>query len=143
MTISGIPKPGWRAFQLLHELAGDERLEATVTEIDRGDRGDRGGAAHCTTELNTIMAGFDIGVATQAHDIAGCCDACRNNSKCSFWSLNPNHVCVEIKRRRKNHCGGRDKRFFPPTTTEKQWNTGVSPCNKDQRKQHGCCPRWQ
>ena len=32
MTINGIPKPVWRAFQLLHEHAGDRRLPAVVSQ---------------------------------------------------------------------------------------------------------------
>ena len=31
MTFHGIPKPGWRAFQLLHEHAGTQRLKTNVS----------------------------------------------------------------------------------------------------------------
>ena len=32
ITLRGIPKPAWRAFQLMHEHAGQLRLATTVTE---------------------------------------------------------------------------------------------------------------
>lgn len=32
MTVHGIPKPAWRAFQLLHQHAGDRRLPVTVMD---------------------------------------------------------------------------------------------------------------
>ena len=32
MTINGVPKPVWRAFQLLHEHAGDRRLPTVVSQ---------------------------------------------------------------------------------------------------------------
>ena len=32
MSLGGIPKPGWRAFQLLHQHAGASRHPVTVTE---------------------------------------------------------------------------------------------------------------
>ena len=33
MTIRGIAKPAWRAFQLLHEHAGDTRFAASVRDV--------------------------------------------------------------------------------------------------------------
>merc|ERR1719440_104461 len=57
MTVSGVPKPGWRAFQLLHKYAGDERLQVSVHE----EADVSGSSSACTTEDNVNLAGFDVG----------------------------------------------------------------------------------
>ena len=91
MTISGVPKPGWRAFQLLHQHAGNTRIKATVTEsviydqlglIDSSSH-----QANCTIEDGTEFSGFDIGTAPTAKTLDECCNACRSNNLCSFWTF--------------------------------------------------------
>ena len=112
MTISGVPKPGWRAFQLLHEHAGTRRVPATVQEaivheplqeslqeshpsspssqpVSDATASAIGAAAvwavGCTVEENTNMEGFDLHTAA-AGDAAACCAACKAESGCSFWT---------------------------------------------------------
>ena len=108
MTISGIPKPGWRAFQLLHELAGNQRLNATVMEAAAAGVGFKSDANEnandlttslaettCTIEQDTSMEGFTIGVPLQEKNIVECCNACQLNTRCSFWTLN--HTTCSLK----------------------------------------------
>jgi hypothetical protein len=98
MTVSGVPKPGWRAFQLLHEHAGSRRVPATVQESKPSSPGSRpvsdanataiGAAVRgvgCTVEEHTNLEGFDIRTAA-ADDEAACCAACKAESRCSFWT---------------------------------------------------------
>ena len=95
MTVSGIPKPGWRAFQLLHQYAGQTRVKATVTEstIHSSESLDYE-QLNCSVEPNTDMSGFDIGRAKSSKTIGECCDACRSNISCSFWTFfNSNSSC--------------------------------------------------
>ena len=96
MTKSGIPKPSWRAFQLLHELAGTTRLNTTVTAVDavtavrsaiNAVQQDVLTSSDCTIEQNTIMKGFDLEVASNVYNITACCAACQHNSQCTFWSF--------------------------------------------------------
>eukprot|EP00947_MAST-08B_sp_MAST-8B-sp1_P006098 g6098.t1 len=93
MTVSGVPKAGWRGFQMLHEHAGTQRLKGvTVTEDATQDssrirlqRRNRARGAACTVEKATDLAGFEIGTATAATAEA-CCDACKAKTGCSFWT---------------------------------------------------------
>ena len=93
MTVSGIPKPGWRAFQLLHEFAGNTRfpvqvIEAKSTEEDIEPQ-------HCTERKNTNMVGFDIETII-VNTRSDCCSVCQNNSHCNFWSfgVGSNTTCM-------------------------------------------------
>lgn len=98
MTVSGVPKPGWRAFQLLHEHGGDMRYPVVVKEesttplLGRQLEGDHDkyiedASSQCTVENKTNMAGFDVGTAPGAKSAADCCAAClKASASCSFWT---------------------------------------------------------
>jgi hypothetical protein len=95
MTVSGVPKPGWRAFQMLHRHAGDTRYHVIVKEESESltfenytsDTKDGDVASQCTVENKTNMVGFDIGTASGATSAAECCAACVEASKsCLFWT---------------------------------------------------------
>ena len=98
MTVSGVPKPGWRAFQMLHEHGGDTRYplvvkeESTTPLLARWLEGDRekyieDASSQCTFENKTNMAGFDVGTASGAKSAADCCAAClKASASCSFWT---------------------------------------------------------
>ena len=60
MTYHGVPKPGWRAFQLLNG-AGDHRVPTTLASEQQVSVQDGEGA--CVTEANTNMAGFTLSSA--------------------------------------------------------------------------------
>ena len=85
MTYHGVPKPGWRAFQLLNG-AGDHRVPTTLASEQQVSAWDGEGA--CVTEANTNMAGFTLSSA-KASDSAECCAKCQalDSSHCSFWSF--------------------------------------------------------
>ena len=82
MTYHGVPKPGWRAFQLLHG-AGDHRVPATLASDQA-----RLAAARCVTEAGTDMAGFTLSAHADIKTAAACCAACQqaDQDHCSFWS---------------------------------------------------------
>jgi len=82
-TISGIAKPGWRAFQLLHEHAGDLRVVATVAE--GGSAADVTGGGGCREEVATNLVGFEL-KATTAANLDACCAACKAEQDCIFWT---------------------------------------------------------
>jgi xylan 1,4-beta-xylosidase len=63
MTIHGIPKPAWRAFQLLHAHAGDQRLRTSSSNSTRisafaTSNSTEGGAAVATTASYSVFLGF-------------------------------------------------------------------------------------
>lgn len=87
--LTGVPKPGWRGFQLLHG-AGDHRIPATLASEYRsaGIQSERAGSSDCVTDDATNMAGFTLSsmkADTQAH----CCAKCQavNQQQCSFWTF--------------------------------------------------------
>ena len=95
MSLGGIPKPGWRAFQLLHQHAGTLRHPVTVTE-------------HApdppvpppppVPPVCVPIPGMNFSMnpsavphhqdswATNADTAGDCCDLCRNYSDCAFWT---------------------------------------------------------
>jgi xylan 1,4-beta-xylosidase len=96
MTISGVPKPAWRAFQLLHEHAGDQRVNCTITESAVNLAFSPTTQSKCTFESNTNLAGFDL-KATSAKTTEDCCDACRADSDCSFWTYFESNFTCRLK----------------------------------------------
>ena len=94
MTISGVPKPAWRAFQLLHHHAGYNRVKCTVTEsVLPSSLGTAPSQSKCSVEDKTDLAGFDL-EELRAKNVERCCEACRADSKCVFWTfLDSNSTC--------------------------------------------------
>ena len=89
LCLLGVPKPGWRAFQLLHE-AGDHRLPTTLASDDSvGDSAETARSPHdCTVDENTNMAGFTL-KTVKADTKAYCCAKCQavDQQECSFWTF--------------------------------------------------------
>jgi hypothetical protein len=102
MTVSGVPKPSWRAFQLL-ATAGTARLPVNVT-VHRGASGpptptptpappataptaSAAAAAPCAEAKGSVLTGFPVGSPVAAADAQACCAACVNVSACQFWSF--------------------------------------------------------
>jgi xylan 1,4-beta-xylosidase len=83
MTYHGVPKPGWRGFQLL-AAAGDHRVEVTLG----GAAQLRAGEGGCVTEAGTNMAGFTLS-SVKADTAAYCCAKCQavDQQHCSFWTV--------------------------------------------------------
>ena len=93
MTYHGVPKPGWRGFQLLNR-AGDHRVPVTLREPQLvADPA----AAACVTEERTNMLGFTT-ARRNATDAGACCAACRaaTPTDCEFWSWHAPSAC-ELK----------------------------------------------
>ena len=95
MTYHGIPKPGWRGFELLHTFAGDTQLRATVTEAAAAQSAEGAALAPlpCYVENATDLSDFDILPDSQhlsAPSAAACCARCRaynaTSTKCTFWT---------------------------------------------------------
>lgn len=100
MTYHGVPKPGWRGFQLLSD-AGTHRVPTTLgngssdlavqerymQQIEQGGQ--------CVTEPNTDMAGFTLSTHPEIQTAAKCCAGCQSadQSDCSFWTFTGKH-CV-------------------------------------------------
>ena len=88
--LTGVPKPGWRGFQLLNG-AGDHRVptslagESGIKSIQSERAGYGGG---CVTDDATNMAGFTLS-STKADTQAHCCTKCQavNQQQCSFWTF--------------------------------------------------------
>lgn len=102
MTKDGVPKPVWRAFQLMHAHAGDTEANTTV-----GPQGqpaptpadELAPADQCAQVPATMFAGNDILPDSQhlnVPDAAACCAACQNHTgtnpetKCWVWSFGHN-----------------------------------------------------
>ena len=100
MTYHGVPKPGWRGFQLLAE-AGDHRVAATIgsssssssssSSLDSTGLGSAASApmlGECVTEPGTEMAGFTLS-SVKADTEAYCCAKCQavDQQHCSFWTF--------------------------------------------------------
>jgi xylan 1,4-beta-xylosidase len=94
MTISGIPKPSWRAFQLLHQFAGNKRLPLQIIETNDNGREEQQQQSTCTERENTNMYGFNVD-SLSVQNISGCCNACQQNEHCNFWSwFHLNTTCM-------------------------------------------------
>jgi hypothetical protein len=98
MTYHGVPKPGWRGFQLLAE-AGDHRVTTTIgsssssssSSLDSTGLGSAASApmlGECVTEPGTEMAGFTLS-SVKADTEAYCCAKCQavDQQHCSFWTF--------------------------------------------------------
>ncbi|CAB9527953.1 Beta-xylosidase [Seminavis robusta] len=105
MTVSGIPKPAWRAFQMLHEHGGDQRLEVTLNQVNgrtfttggREDDYTPQSSGTCFTESNIHFARYDLGTVAEAKTVEACCDACRKNSECFVFSFFTNETKCLLK----------------------------------------------
>eukprot|EP00036_Acanthoecidae_sp_10tr_P004927 CAMPEP_0182928404 /NCGR_PEP_ID=MMETSP0105_2-20130417/15568_1 /TAXON_ID=81532 ORGANISM="Acanthoeca-like sp., Strain 10tr" /NCGR_SAMPLE_ID=MMETSP0105_2 /ASSEMBLY_ACC=CAM_ASM_000205 /LENGTH=645 /DNA_ID=CAMNT_0025066407 /DNA_START=9 /DNA_END=1946 /DNA_ORIENTATION=+ len=100
MTKDGVPKPAWRAFQLLHMHAGDHRASTTVKQPSKVTwtppaEATVGSTAACALVPNTDFEGGDILPDSQPlvlDSAAECCAACQNHSgtspetRCQAWS---------------------------------------------------------
>ena len=97
MTYHGVRKPGWRAFQLLHEHAGKARLAVDVTgdytRIAPSSAAAAVASATCAADTQLFNAtdfmGHDL-LPESEHLIlptsSDCCAACANNTACGYWS---------------------------------------------------------
>ena len=116
MTKDGIPKPVWRAFQLLHTHAGDHITNTTVTQpggsVSTSTTATTADAAPpvrahigdtCALVPNSDFEGGDI-LNNSDHlvlpNAAACCAACQNHSgtspetRCQLWSwASPDSKC--------------------------------------------------
>ena len=95
MSFGGIPKPGWRAFQLLHQHAGTFRVPVAVTEHppDPPTPPPVPVAPVCRYAPGINFSANPSAVphhqdswATTAATAGDCCDLCRNASNCAFWT---------------------------------------------------------
>ena len=90
MTYHGVPKPGWRGFQLLNG-AGDHRIPATLpSDMDTlyVSQSQRVVSGDCVTDEQTNMAGFTLS-SVKADTPAYCCAKCQavGQQECSFWTF--------------------------------------------------------
>ena len=100
MTYHGIPKPGWRGFELLNKYAGDTRLNVTISHASATDALSFSSGATlstaplpCYIENGTDLVGFDIlpdNEHVPAVSAEACCKLCRTYNAtataCSFWT---------------------------------------------------------
>jgi hypothetical protein len=104
MTKDGVPKPAWRAFQLLHEHGGDHQAKTTIKQPSApaaaaGAAAVQVGGAQptetCGLVPDTDFRGGDILPDSQhlvLPDAAACCAACQNHTgtspetRCQMWS---------------------------------------------------------
>jgi len=100
MTIHGIPKPAWRAFQLLHTHAGSQRLSIDVAQGTTMTVQEPAGSA-CSLVPDTDFKGADILPESQRLDLPdanACCNACQANRTCQAWSYGgPNSTCCKSR----------------------------------------------
>ena len=87
MTYHGVPKPGWRGFELM-AAAGDHRVNATLGSDTVKVQQQVEGGNKCVEEDGTNMAGFTLSTVkapTKAH----CCSKCQavDQQHCSFWTF--------------------------------------------------------
>jgi len=92
MTVSGVPKPGWRAFEMLHKFGGDTRVNTIIHQ--NMSFSSSSSSSSCVTESNTNFAGFDVVTATSARTVDECCEACKNENKCSYWTFLNDTKCM-------------------------------------------------
>jgi hypothetical protein len=87
MTYHGVPKPGWRGFELLHG-AGDHRVPATLPSETKVQALAAEELGSCVTDENTNMAGFTL-KSVAAGTEAECCSKCQavDQQHCSFWTF--------------------------------------------------------
>jgi len=83
MAIYQIPKPTYRAFQLLHET-GTERVKVTKPQ------------PVCTQNQGIDYYGGDISQAPAA-DVGTCCNMCAANSQCKYYSWEINEQLCLLK----------------------------------------------
>jgi hypothetical protein len=97
MTYHGVPKPGWRGFQLLND-AGSHRVPTTLgngsSDLAVQERyvqqiRQQGSGQQCVTEAGTDMAGFTLSTHPEITSAAKCCAGCQSadQSHCSFWTF--------------------------------------------------------
>ena len=85
MTVHGIPKPGWRAFQLMNG-AGDYKLNTTVgngTEQEEQQE-----QSQCSLVEGVDFMGGDMLPNNLRHTTptaAACCEACQKKVGCQAW----------------------------------------------------------
>lgn len=100
MSLGGIPKPGWRAFQLLHLHAGTLRHAVTVTEHPPNPPMPPpppiAPVCHTLNGLNlsanpSAVAHHQDSWATTAATAGACCALCQNTSLCAFWTWAGHH----------------------------------------------------
>ena len=89
MTVGGIPKPGWRSFQLLHEHAGDRRYKTNVTEHAGALASEQ-----CVVDPQTAFKGFEVQRIRGCAGPEACCAACKSDKRCTFWTFDgPSKAC--------------------------------------------------
>lgn len=103
MTKDGIPKPAWRAFQLLHIHAGDHSARTTVNQSGTSRLNDTTPSTSCALVPGTDFEGGDILPNSQPlvlPNAEACCEACQNHSgtspetRCQLWSwASPKSSC--------------------------------------------------
>jgi xylan 1,4-beta-xylosidase len=87
MTYHGVPKPGWRGFELM-AAAGDHRVNATLGINTAKVQQHEAEEGKCVEEKNMNMAGFTLSTV-KAPTKANCCSKCRavDQQHCSFWTF--------------------------------------------------------
>ena len=132
MTKDGVPKPVWRAFQLLHTHAGDTRVNTTLTQPSAAAAAETAAAVEhpaqtCSELPGTNFEGGDI-LPNSQHlvlpDAAACCAACQNHSgtspetRCQLWTwASPKSSCCAGRCYLKQATTSPHKRADPTMTS--------------------------
>jgi len=119
LTIYQIPKPSYRAFQLLHET-GTERVATTKPTPP---------PPQCTQEQNIDYYGYDVGQIANIPDAASCCSACWSTQGCLYWSYQVNEKVCMLKSSNANKTSASDRVSGVVTNPQDACgaNTGVVP----------------
>eukprot|EP00039_Didymoeca_costata_P029987 m.27424 g.27424 ORF g.27424 m.27424 type:complete len:526 (-) comp7894_c0_seq3:160-1737(-) len=106
MTIHGIPKPAWRAFQMVNVHAGDTRLTTTLDQNSTTSK-DEGSPTNCSMVPNTDFNGGDLLPNDQpliVPNASACCQACKDHAGCDAWAYGSNESgCCKMRCYLKNY----------------------------------------
>ena len=98
MTLHGIPKPVWRAFQLLHAHAGSHTVNTTAITSSSSPK-------QCTPEAGLLFSGGDL-LPTPAPvaSVEQCCNMCASTAGCQFFTFDTENQSEATGAPATHHC---------------------------------------